>query len=86
MKISNSKARQFVQNKLEFKGNNLFAEVTSGVYKVYSYGRHFPIYAYKDKVWYKNVDKYSLTTSKHQSQLHPLEECLELNTEAMKAL
>jgi hypothetical protein len=42
-------------------------------YVVYSYGRHFPIYIYvhcADK-WFVNKDKYSPTTSRHQSCCNP---------------
>lgn len=77
---------QYVQNKVSFKGNHTFSENVNGVYKVYSYGYHFPIYAYKDNVWYKNKDKYSVSTGKHQSQLHPLIDCIELSTREIQAL
>jgi hypothetical protein len=71
MKVSNKNASYAVNNLLEFQGSNTFAEFKSGVYKVYSYGYHFPIYANKSGQWFKNVDKYSVSTSKHQSQLKP---------------
>lgn len=38
------------------------------VYTVYSYGYHFPIAAFLPEVgWIGNSDKYSATTSQHQS-------------------
>jgi len=42
-------------------------------YAVFSYGDHFPIYYYDHdaKLWYGNEDKYSRTTSRHQSQAWP---------------
>ena len=86
MKILNSNARQYVQNKIEFKGSHIFAESSNGVYKVYSYGYHFPIYTFKDDKWYMNVVKYSVSTSRHQSQSHPGCNCIEIDTEAMLAL
>ena len=73
MKTSNSKAREFVERQQSFKGNNTFGEHTAKFYVVYSYGYHFPMYVF-DKVnneWYRNSDKYSVTTSKHMNQLHP---------------
>lgn len=41
------------------------------VYVVYSYGKHFPMYANIAGQWYGNRDKYSPTTSKQQSQTRP---------------
>lgn len=44
-------------------------------YVVYSYGTHFPMYIY-DKTtgqWYGNSDKYSPTTTRHQSAACPLD-------------
>ena len=86
VKTSNINARHYVQSKVCFKGNNTFSKNEKGVYKVYSYGYHFPIYAFKDGKWYKNKDKYSVTTSKHQNQLNPLCECIDIDTESIKAL
>jgi hypothetical protein len=42
-------------------------------YVVYSYGTHFPMYIWdRDTgMWYGNKDKYSSTTSRHQSACHP---------------
>ena len=85
---ANQNARQYVNNRIGFKGNNTFAEWINGVvYKVYSYGYHFPMYAYKAGQWYANRDKYSRTTSKHQSQCRPtVNDMIELSTEEMKGL
>ena len=73
IKTSNVKASYLVERKIEFQGSNTFGvwERDKGVYKVYSYGFHFPMYAWKKGRWYENVDKYSPTTSKQQSQLRP---------------
>ena len=40
-------------------------------YVVYSYASHFPMYIYAGNRWYANRDKFSRTTSKHQSQARP---------------
>lgn len=42
-------------------------------YAVYSYGSHFPIYFYDKETdqWYGNNEKYSSTTSRHQSYARP---------------
>jgi len=43
------------------------------VYAVYSYGYHFPMYVYdfETGLWLGNSDKYSRTTSKHQTMSRP---------------
>ena len=74
MRTSNCKARTFVQSRLPFKGNNTFAENLNGAYVVFSYGKHWPLFACIDGTWYENEGRYSVSTSKHRSQLHPLEE------------
>jgi hypothetical protein len=54
-------------------------------YVVYSYGRHFPLYIAEWEsgvditdggssagiMWYENINKYSVTTSKHKTQARP---------------
>lgn len=74
MKISNSKARSLVQSRLSFQGNNTSGEWIEGVYAVFSYGHHWPLFAWIDGTWYENQERYGTTTSKHRSQLHPLED------------
>ena len=61
---TNKQSRELVLNKQEFKTSN-------GT--VYSYGKHFPMYVYDYRMceWYGNSDKYSPTTSKHQSTCRP---------------
>lgn len=74
MRIANSKCHRVVIDKKEFIGNNLFGTHRRGWYVVYSHGYHFPIYAYSytEGKWYGNEDKYSISTSKHQSQARPI--------------
>lgn len=86
MKVANSNARKAVQSLQPFKGNNLFAEATADCYAVYSYGKHFPIYACIRGKWYANADKYSVSTSKHQGQTHPLCSVENVSTSQLKAL
>ena len=52
MKIANSKARSFVQSLTPFKGNNTFAEVRNGIFVVFSYGDHFPLFAFVNGEWF----------------------------------
>jgi|TARA_X000001388_G_C2215405_1_gene116988 hypothetical protein len=73
-KISNRDARQYVQKRKEFTGSNTFGRwVNDDNYVVFSYGEHFPMFAYKKNFgWCTQTSKYSVTTSKHYTQLHPL--------------
>ena len=73
MKIANRDARDFGESKEEFKANNLFAEFNhKGHYVVYSYGYHFPMFVFhKELGWIENDDKYSVSTSKQQTQARP---------------
>tara|TARA_R100001594_G_C3919884_1_gene235452 strand:+ start:266 stop:562 length:297 start_codon:yes stop_codon:yes gene_type:complete len=71
LKIANKNASEYTTDKLEFAGNNTFARWENGAYVVYSYGDHFPMYVYRNNQWYENSDKYSITTSKQQTQCRP---------------
>ncbi|WNO06030.1 hypothetical protein [Rhodoferax mekongensis] len=54
----------------EFDCNGtLFGYTKGDLYIVYSYGTHFPVAVFKDGGWLVNKDKYSRTTSKHQSKV-----------------
>jgi hypothetical protein len=48
-----------------------FAGDPDPLYVVYSYGRHWPLWANWRGLWFGNTDKYGPTTSKHYSQTHP---------------
>ena len=86
MKVSNSSARTFVQSRLPFKGNNTFGETIDGVYVVFSYGHHWPLFVYVDGTWYENQERYSVSTSKHRSQLHPLTETEQVSSQEIRRL
>jgi hypothetical protein len=85
---SNATARQLVQSLTPFKGSNTFGLFQGRTYAVYSYGFHFPLFAFKEGQWYRNSDKYSRTTSKHQTLLQPLagEKMTSMPTENLIAL
>jgi len=89
MKISNNKAIEYIKKLEVFQGNNTYAEWLSHgsgddsghheskkIYVIYSYGHHFPIYIYdaKEQKWIGNKDKYSPSTTRHQSLLRPSDE------------
>lgn len=87
-KTSNRKASELTTNRQPFKGSHTFAEWHGCVYAVYSYGYHFPLFAFDSisKKWYGNSDKYSRTTSKHYGQLSPHAELTKVNTAELQAL
>ena len=98
VKVSNTKARAKVQELTPFKGSNTFAEYNAPQgdtlthrYVVYSYGYHFPMFIAEwqdgqSPQWYENTDKYSVSTSKQKSQLHPLTTTSFYTTEQMKTI
>ena len=82
-RVSNNKARQVVNSMEEFKGSNTFGVWENpACYVVYSYGKHFPMYVFDvvSNMWFGNYDKYSMSTSKHQSQLRPSATVIYKNT------
>ena len=81
----------------EFNGSNTYAryhEATdyrpTDLYIVYSYGEHFPMFIAETfegiTKWYENGDKYSRTTSKQKTQLHPHYETTTLSAHAMRIM
>lgn len=74
---TNKQARELVLDKQEFKTSNgtIYGthNLLADTYTVYSYGPHFPMYVYDytTNQWYGNSDRYSRTTSKHQSRCRP---------------
>ena len=78
IRIANNKARDFVARREEFQGSNMFGSWLDRegekLYIVYSYGSHFPMYIYDNDAneWIANSDKYSRSTTRHQSQARPL--------------
>jgi len=87
-RTSNNKCSELVNNKVEFKASNIFSEYIKKdkLYIVYSYGYHFPMYIKYKNTWFENSDKYSITTSKQQSQSRPNAKTKLLNTNQMKRL
>lgn len=71
MKISNRHARHYVETQQVFQGSNCFSEQRGDLYVVFSYGYHWPMFIFRGGKWYENGSKYSVTTSKHHSQLRP---------------
>ena len=101
MRVSNNKARDYVEKLEVFQGSNTFAEWRSHgsgddsglhehkkIYVVYSYGSHFPMYIYdgQEGKWIGNKDKYSSSTTRHQSLLRPSSVGIWLDTKEMQGV
>ena len=89
--ITLGRMKEYATAQTPFKNSNesVFTKDTDDLYIVYSYGEHFPMYVYDKfvQLWFGNTDKYSPTTSKHQTMAHPdAEEVNMLNTEELSAL
>jgi len=74
--LTNWQCRDYVTKLKPFQNKNttLYGEwADANTYVVYSYGSHFPIYAWVRQTnrWYANEDRYSRTTSHHQSLANP---------------
>lgn len=85
MKTTNAKARQFVQERLDFKASNLHGVNETSVYVVYSY-KWYPLFAYSyiTRKWYENSERYSVSTSRQKSQSHPHQETIKMTHEELK--
>lgn len=80
--VSNRDSRRYVQRRESFRNNNdtlwgtLFEK--SQMYTVYSYRMTWPLFIAcrpiegGEWVWFENADKFSVTTSRHRTQAHPL--------------
>ena len=87
MQVANIRCRRLVQDRVPFRGSNLYAEPRpDGAYVVFSYGEHFPLFVYKGGRWFENSDRYSVSTSKHRTQSHPHVETVKLPTDELKRL
>lgn len=86
-KLTTRDARRLVQARKEFHLANLFGiPHNDRCYAVYSYGTHWPLFACIDDAWYANVNKYSVTTSKHYGQVHPQVAVTEVSCAELQAL
>ena len=89
-RVANKDAWIEVAGKREFEGSNMWAQWENNLYVVYSYGFHFPMYAYDLAMdeWVGNKDKYSSSTTRQQSQARPPmnTQIMHLNTSEMHKL
>ena len=97
-RVANRDISEYIDKLEVVEGSNIFTEnsgklpddpsTDDNLYIVYSYGWHFPMYIYcrQSDLWYGNSDKYSNSTSKHQSQARPQTVNHWLTTNGMKDL
>ena len=90
-KVANGDCRPLVQEHKPFRGSNMFAMTfnrgfDNERYVVYSWGEHFPMFIYTNGCWFENEDKFSRSTTKHQTQAHPRRPTILLSTYWMKIL
>lgn len=84
-KIVNQEAREYVENMIDFIGNNLSGlTMSNGDYLVSSFG-YYPIWYYdkREKKWYGNTDKFSVTTAKHSSQTRPTYDAVMVSSDTL---
>lgn len=74
IRTTNRGARAFVKTRASFTNSNkqLFGRYeTPLLYVVYSYGEHWPLFAWDGFEWFENEDRASMTTSHHRTYAHP---------------
>ena len=74
--VTNPQSGEYTQVKAPFKGSNLkgvWEKDRNGeeLYVVYSYN-WYPIYIYKQGIWYQIIDRYSSSTGRHITYSNPL--------------
>lgn len=76
-RVINTKTNLYAIAQLPFTGSNLKGYWTKNdkgeeIYEVNSYG-WYPIYIYKDGIWFENSRRYSSSTSRQMSNVNPVE-------------
>lgn len=89
--LTNKQCATYAKALKPFKNGNktLYGDWSdANTYVIYSYGSHFPIYAWVRQTnrWYANEDKYSRTTTKHMGQVCPDYNATRVSTSFLKSL
>jgi len=69
-RIRNRDAGSYADRHAEFRGSNMYGLWRGpNLYIAWSYNNHFPMVVWdaKAEAWFHNSDRYSMTTSKHQT-------------------
>lgn len=78
-RVSNQKAKEYVNNRKPFRGLNIFARnLRNGAYCVFSYTESWPLFLRFRDEWYGNGGWYSSTTMRHFNLLHPSDKVISL--------
>ena len=90
-RVSNKNCRSLVQQRIPFKGSNLYGitreqSTDNERYVVYSYGEHWPLFIYTQGCWFENEERHSQSTTIHRSHSHPHCPTVLLSTHWMKTL
>lgn len=90
-RVTNAQVGECVNKRELFVTNNetITSSINSkGLYVVYSYGQHFPMYAHDADTnqWFGNSDRRSRTTSRHQSHARPDADIHWTDTDTLSAL
>jgi len=88
MRYTNRQCREQARRKNVFQNNNgtIYSRWCGEVYAVFSYGEHFPMFVWCERMWFENGDGYSRTTAKQKGQVRPSHNTKSLTTRQMKAL
>lgn len=89
--LTNRQCAAYAQALKPFKNGNktLYGDwADANTYVIYSYGSHFPIYAWVRQTnrWYANEDKFSRTTTNHQRITCPSQTTIPVSTSFIKSL
>ncbi len=94
-RVKNADVRHYVDNRLLFETFKIaiyssfvgWTDEKANMFVVYSYGPHFPMYVNDAEAgWFGTTDKYSRTTSKHQTISRPTAPIQDIPLDEMKKL
>ena len=87
MRTTNQECREYVQECKSFKANNLEGMRGEKAYVVVSYGWYILfVYDFATGIWYENIDRYSVSTSRQKSQAHPLADTVKLTWDEIQKI
>lgn len=90
VRTTNTKCRKFVEQRIPFQASNLNGCFIGQYYVVYSY-KWWPLFVYHKSTnrWYRNEERYSVSTSKQEGQCQPMDtdkEIILVSHEALKEM
>jgi len=90
-RLANNQVRDAVNERRAFMTNNetITSSISSkGLYVVYSYGEHYPMYVYDSiaRQWFGNADWTTPTTERHKTHARPDGDIRWASTDYLRAL